>query len=295
MNAYIDHNFLINCLNYKGWKATAIQACGQGGVRFVLSPWSIYEIGNAAPTHMEELLGIAQEFDPSWILERVDLQLREFVVAWNDFWNGTSTQFNPIMTLPEVQASFFRCPLKLAEKYSLRDYASVWHRKQAAKEADVEFRRQESISALNRVIFVEGRLTSAAIREIRKRYVARQFAIARRVGMRLHEIHEYENLILGEARLETFISFFVDFGGMDAMPAHRVEESLTFNQWKTPARLNPNRQLDRLHAVAALPYCDLFVTSDNELAKKTQAVQGGLSFKIAEVISGEEFIDRLKK
>lgn len=79
------------------------------------------------------------------------------------------------------------------------------------------------------------------------------------------------------------------------MPAHRVEESLTFNQWKTNAILNENRLLDRFHAVAALPYCDLFVTSDDELIRKTQAVRNGLRFKIANVISGEEFIELLKK
>lgn len=293
MNAYVDHNFLIYCLNREGWRATAVAACGRGDITLVLSPWSIYEIGNAAPSHMEELLAIAEELNPSWILERVDLQLREFVAAWNAFWNGTATQFNPILTLPEAQASFLRLPVGQIEKYSIRDYAGVWQREEAAMQADVEFKRQESISAFNRT-FLDGRLTPRAIREIRKRYVARQFAICRRVGMPAHEIHQYENWILRERKLEVFISFFIDFGGIDEMPAHRVEESLTFAQWKTKARLNPNRQLDRFHAVAALPYCDLFVTSDHELAKKTQAIRNDLKFKIAEVVSGEDFIERLQ-
>lgn len=294
MNAYVDQNFLINCLNQEGWRETAVAACGLGGVTLVLSPWSIYEIGNAAPLHMEELLAIAEELNPSWILERVDLQLREFVAAWNAFWSGTVTQFNPILTLPEAQASFFRLPVGRVDKLSIRDYAGVWQRKEASKEADVEFKRQESISAFNRAAFLDGGLTQRTVREIRRRFVARQFAISRRVGMPPQEIHQYENWILSEKKLEAFISFFVDFGGMDEMPAHRVEESLTFAQWKTEARLNPNRQLDRFHAVVALPYCDLFVTSDHELAKKTQAIRNELKFRIAEVISGEDFIERLK-
>jgi hypothetical protein len=37
------------------------------------------------------------------------------------------------------------------------------------------------------------------------------------------------------------------------------------------------------------------VTSDRELVKKTQAVRSDLKFKIAEVVSGEEFIVRLEK
>ena len=244
---------------------------------------------------MEELLVIAEELDPSWILERVDLQLREFVVAWNNFWNGTTTQFNPILTLSEVQASFFRLPLAQVQQYSISDYANVWQRKDAASESDVEFQRQEGISAFNRSAFSDGNLSPRAMREIRERYVARQFAISRKVGMPANEIHQYVKWVLSERSLETFISFFVDFGGMDEMLAHRIEESLTFNQWKSEARLNSNRQLDRFHAIAALPYCDIFVTSDRELTKKTQAIRSGLKFNIAEVISGEEFIERLKR
>lgn len=245
--------------------------------------------------HMEELLVIVEEFRPLWILERVDLQLREFVAAWNGFWNGRRSHFDPTGTLAEVHASFFRCPLERVAKYSLRDYAAVWKRPDASNEADIEFRRQAYISAMNRAAYLDGRLTPSAIREIRERYVARQFAVSRRVGLPPHQIHEYENLILSEKKLRTFISFFVEFGGMDDLLAHRVEEALTFNQWKTDAKLNPNRQLDRFHAVTALPYCDLFVTSDAELIKKSQAIKNELRFKIAAVVSGEEFIERFRK
>lgn len=294
MNAYVDQNFLINCINRDGWRAITANACGCGSVKLVVSPWSIYEIGNAPLPHMEELLTIVEEFGPLWILERVDLQLREFVVAWNDFWNGRRSHFNPIRTLAEVNASFFRCPIELVEKYSLRDYATIWKSPNASYEADIEFRRQASISKLNRIAYLGGRLTTNAIREIRERYVARQFAISERVGLPHQQIYEYENLVLSEKSLRTFISFFVEFGGMDDLPAHRVEEALTFNQWKTEAELNPNRQLDRFHAVAALPYCDLFVTSDLELIRKSQAVREELGFKFATVVSGEEFIEQLR-
>jgi hypothetical protein len=294
MNAYIDHNFLINCLNREGWRAIIAEGCCRRGERLVLSPWSIYEIGSAARPHMEELLELVVEFSPSWILERVDLQLQEFVVAWNNFWSGMATQFNPILTLPAVHASFLRCPIERVEKYSIRDYASVWQRGEAASDADIGFRKQESISAWNRAAFGWGRLTPVAVRELRKRYVARQFLISRRPGMPSNEIHQGVNWVLDESGLETFISFFIDFGGMREMLAHRVEESLTFDQWKTSARLSANRQLDRFHAIAALPYCDLFVTSDRELLRRTDAIRGGLDFKIAEVVSGEEFIERIK-
>jgi hypothetical protein len=180
------------------------------------------------------------------------------------------------------------------EGYSLRDYATVWKNPDANRESEIEFRKQESINASNRVSFANGRLTSKVVQEIRERYVARQFVIAKRAGLPHELIYQDENLILNEKRLRTFIWFFVEFGGMDGMLAHRVEESLTFNQWKTNAKLNPNRQLDRFHAIAALPYCDFFVTSDRELIKKSKAIRNDLNFKIATPLSGEEFIEWLR-
>ncbi len=253
MNAYVDNNFLIDCINRDGWKNIAVKACESGKVKLVLSPWSIFEVGNAPQRHMEELVTLIDGLRPWWILERVDLQLREFIVAWNDFWNGKRSQFNPICTLAEVHSSFLRLPLEIVEKYSLRDFAGIWQRPEASGEADIEFRRQSTISSLNRIFYLGGKLTSRAVLEIRKRYVARQFVISRRIGLPHHERYQFENLILGARELETYISFFVEFGGMDEMLAHRVEECLTFNQWKTNAILNPNRQLDRFHAIAALP------------------------------------------
>ena len=85
MNAYVDNNFLIDCIGRDGWRSITANACSNSDVKLILSPWSIYEIGNAS--HIEELLDIVEAFRPLWILERVDLQLREFIVAWNS-WKG---------------------------------------------------------------------------------------------------------------------------------------------------------------------------------------------------------------
>ena len=294
MNAYVDHNFLINCISIDGWRAITADACNSGSVRLIVSPWSIFEIGKSRYLHQDELITIVEEFKPSWILERVDLQLREFVVAWNNFWNGTRIHFDPIHTLAEVHASFFHCPLELVKKYSLRDYATIWRRPEALQEAEIEFRKQACINSSNHISYLNGKLTSRAIQEIRERYIARQFVIARNVGLPNHIVYQHENFILNENKLRSFIWFFVEYGGMEEMLAHRVEESLTFNQWETGAKLNKNRLIDRFPATAALPYCDLFVTSDIELIKKSQAIRDKLRFKIANPVNGEDFIEWLR-
>jgi|GEM_PF-6928307 len=295
MNAYVDQNFLINCINCEGWKATAARASNAGLIRLVLSPWNIYEIGSAPIKKGEEMLAIVDELQPFWILERVDLQLREFVVAWSDFWNGKRSRFDPIRrTFNEVQTSFLRGYSEIIEDYRIRDFAAVWGQKDARQEAEFALRRQTSINASNRLAFEGGKLTDGATRKIRERYIARQFAIAGGIRLPDGEIHRREDLILSNKKLWTPISFFVEFGGMDSMMAHRVEESLVHNQWKTTAELNSNRQIDKFHATVALPYCDLFVTSDAELIRKSNAIRRGLDFEIAEVITGEDFIDRLR-
>jgi hypothetical protein len=60
------------------------------------------------------------------------------------------------------------------------------------------------------------------------------------------------------------IRFFVKLVGMEQMKAVKIESMLGALNWQTNAVLNQNRQIDRQHAVAALPSCDYFVTSDRE-------------------------------
>ena len=52
-------------------------------------------------------------------------------------------------------------------------------------------------------------------------------------------------------------------------------------------------RLNRQHAIVALPFCDLFVTSDKELKRRCDAIRPKLGFAIAEVQTGEEFIQSL--
>jgi hypothetical protein len=57
--------------------------------------------------------------------------------------------------------------------------------------------------------------------------------------------------------------------------------------------LNENRQVDRQHACVALAYCDLFVTNDDELLRRSAEVSTGLNFRAAECLRPEALIQRL--
>ena len=296
MRAYLDNNFVIDCAtNQTQWKTTTLNACQAGLVTLVMSPWTIYEIGKASKDQMNEVIQTVDELEPQWILERVDLQLREFLHSWKEFWNGVRTPFNPIGTLVDVQASLLRVSQKRVESYTLRDYAEIWQRQDAHKDAAAGFQRQANIAAWNRKAYSQGGLTSRTVREIRMRYVARQIVISKGWGLSHERMAKQEERILKSQKLRTYIRFFVEFGGMEDMKAHRVEEALTFHHWGTEAALNANRLIDRFHATSALPYCDIFVTSDKELVKKSNTVRDELNFAIARVLRGEEFIGHLEK
>jgi hypothetical protein len=53
------------------------------------------------------------------------------------------------------------------------------------------------------------------------------------------------------------------------------------------------RLIDRQHAIAALPYCDLLITDDGDLIKRIVRVKTELRFDTASVLRGQAFIDTL--
>jgi hypothetical protein len=71
-----------------------------------------------------------------------------------------------------------------------------------------------------------------------------------------------------------------------------VEWQLTLSFYGTSAQLNPNRFVDRQHAVVALPYCGFFLTDDADLRKRCNEIRQSLWFPCAEVLGEAEFFAR---
>jgi hypothetical protein len=88
------------------------------------------------------------------------------------------------------------------------------------------------------------------------------------------------------------IRFFFEFGGRDPPKAYRVEWELTHQLYRSDAELNRNRFIDRQHAVVALAFCDFLVTDDEDLQKRCAAIQRGLPFSTAAVLSEADFFER---
>jgi hypothetical protein len=290
MFTYADHNFLIDCANNPGWRRTVITALAEGRITIVLSPWSIYEIANTTEERMEELIQIVADFQPAWIPERADIQLLEGMQEWNRFWGLPPREFRPIGSLAQAFGRLHRCDPDKLSRFMVRDYAIQF--RGAAREAYIlpALREQQFISGQNHLSYVDGRLTREVEMQSKLHYVARFLARSQETGPSRDRLDERTKQFLTAQPLATQIWFFVEFGGMQEMKARKVEAMLTARHWESTAILNPNRQVDRQHAVAALAYCNYFVTSDAELIRRCSAIKDQLPFQIAEVRTGAEFI-----
>src|SRR4051794_17659942 len=123
MNIYTDQNFLINCAQRQDWRSAVLNAHHAKRISVVLSPWHFFEYGNAAAhSDADALSDFADELQPTWILERGDLQQQEFIALWNNIWAGASREFNPIRSLAEVGSSLNRVPMQIMARFSFADY-----------------------------------------------------------------------------------------------------------------------------------------------------------------------------
>jgi hypothetical protein len=155
LNVYADHNFLIYCVKEPAWRKAVTEAHHSGQVTMVLSPWHFYEYGNAsAYEDTQDLIEFAEELQPKWILERGDLQQREFFAVWNSIWGGVPLVFNPISTLADVGASLNRVPIDRMSRYSIRDYVKSFSAAGALDDIKTELQSQIYIAKFNRDKYV---------------------------------------------------------------------------------------------------------------------------------------------
>ncbi|MBB5327491.1 hypothetical protein HDF14_001096 [Edaphobacter lichenicola] len=66
MHADVDHNFLLNCMKNAEWRELLIEVHESAAVRIVLSPYHLYEIGNARKyDDTEDLVKFVEQRSPT--------------------------------------------------------------------------------------------------------------------------------------------------------------------------------------------------------------------------------------
>jgi hypothetical protein len=295
MYVYADQNFLIRCRDTSDGKDLIIPAHKSGKATLVLSPMHFYEIGTVRQDLCDSTIQFVDDAQPSWILERFDLLLHEFLSEWTRFWKKKPFNFSPIGDLAHAASAIHRKPRELFAGLTSRDFIEPFRDQTALQEMRDTFKMNLHAHAENSSKYVAGVITSEMLRQVEKRYVATQLARVSEKGPLQKELHERANYLLKSEPSFSEISIFVENGAVDRLKAHKVEVLMTSDRWQGEAVMKENRQIDREHAIVALAYCDVFVTGDSELRKYCEQVKVNSRFTLAKIVSIDEWIETLRK
>jgi hypothetical protein len=295
MLVYADQNFLIRCSDTPDGKNLVIPAHKSGKATLVLSPMHFYEIGTVREDCYERTLQFVEDAEPSWILNRGDLLLQEFLCEWDRFWKLGNPSFEPIGDLAHVASAMHRKPPAAFSSLTPRNFIEPFRDQASLKELRDVFDMNMVANNENRSRFRAGELTPKVLRDVERRFVATQLARVTERGPYLQELHDRANELLASEPSFQRISIFVENGAVNRLKAHNVEHLLTSDRWSGEAKLKENRQIDRDHAVVSLAYCDVFVTGDSELKKYCEKARESSSFPLARVASCDEWIEYLRR
>jgi hypothetical protein len=288
LNVYLDQNVLINCANHRDLHERFLAVKGRG-VRFVLSPWHFYELGSIDTTRGEELVRIVESFDPSWILDRSDLQVAEFMEAWKQFYGFPAPAFVPIGTLTQAASALLHSPERNLAQLDLRDFVRIVKRNGEREIAPV-LDRQRQIATANQASVREGLLTEQLRDRVRIAFGALMLARARETGPDEKQVRRDMEAVLRDPFTRSLLIFFLKMGQFDHLKAWQIEAILTDLHHDGTAVLNRNRLLDRQHAVTSLAYCDGLITDDVELRKLRDRVAAKATFQVGVVQTAAMFL-----
>ncbi len=295
MLVYVDQNFLSTCAITPKWIDVIVEARAAGSVTIVLSITHFYEIAKSKVELREDILALIAQIQPSWALERADLQLREFVNAWDLFWAGEPYEFAAIGTLDQASATLHGVSQHHHPEVTVQEHVKVFTQRQAVIEYEASFDQLQGAANLNRIAHKNGTMGTYSSRTaLDMKFAAVMCARVEKDG-EPEEVYKLSSEILQRQPLATQIEVFVYWGLMKSLRCYQVEGAMTTQLYNTSAILDRNRSIDRQHAVIALAFCDVFVTDDKDLIRRCEAAKLQLPFKTAKVQTGKDFICSLAR
>lgn len=247
--AYADQNFLSSCTDKPEWIKYLEIARAKRVAHIVLSPLHFYEFGNAKEKIRETVLDVVETLEPAWTFSPADQQMIELVSLWREVWVGHGLQATPITSLNQVVAVMHRVSLRQAQNVTLRQVVGAFQGV-AQRQLKGSLSKQEEACAVNQTLFRRNRLTKSLISRIDAEHVAVQLA--------RWEKDEDPSEVLGRAHqmlanqpIATYIDCFLYWQLHRLLRAYEVESHLSEQMWSSPAKLNVNRFVDRMHAVVA--------------------------------------------
>ena len=292
VNIYPDYNFLITCVKTQHWREAVLNAHRSGRITVVMSSWHFYEYGNAdSHPETEEVIRFAEELEPKWILERSELQLREFIAVWESIWGGAPFVFNPICTLAEAGAIQNRVPIERMTRYTIRDHVGAFTNEDALFKIRYTMDDVKNVASLHSRQYIADKAFDKVLPLTEIKHVALQ--LARLTEVIPDKAYRLAEKLMQQQPISTQIQCFVYWQCTELLKAYKAEVAFSLEMCATGAALGVNRQVDRQHAIPALSCCDVFVTDDNELLNRCGQVKPMLKFETARVTKGETFMKSL--
>lgn len=294
MNVYADQNFLIYCAQNQAWWKKVKEANESGSVSLVLSPWHFYEFGRGA-THAnaDELLKLAEEVQPKWIIERADLQLFEFWIVWRQVFESLADAVEPIGTFGEIAAVLSKVDEHHLQGVTMRDYVRTFSEVDAIAEVEKALAEHRNVTQSIRAEYLSRMSDKATQREMELTHLALQLARLELKAKGTDRVWRRAKELLREEPIHTKMEFFISSGLMRELKCHATEVGFAEELLMSGAVLDVNRFVDRQHASVALPYCDRFITDDADLRKRCARIAARLPFPLAEVMTGRDFLRNL--
>jgi hypothetical protein len=276
---YCDHNFVVVAHDEgAAYHAKLRQLVADGKVRFVLSTWHWLEMARDDDRARGlSVAAFADSLSPAWLFERLTVQQWEVEEAFFRFKGDAFQRPSRIGHLADVIADLVKVD---------KHYAGA-HRDSRAFVAHMQTLGEDHpVNASIRANFEKQKWNGEAYRagKIRPEMLQRLDRLL--IGRFLPTVTPNgEQITLADK------DRFLQACKINDFPSTAVEGALSLDGWKTGRVLTDRAFRDSQHIVA-LPYVDLFVTNDGQMANAIRRIVGQFTFRTAEVISKAEFDKR---
>jgi hypothetical protein len=266
-NLYIDHSVVSREQSWPDLK----QVIEEGNLKLTLSLWNLVEIGNAGDLAQRgRRLEFLEQFNPLWIVERVDVQRQEVKrFLWTEHFRTKPEDlsvFVPRLSMVDASHIGWRMRVGLTPREWIEgiDFAQIEANKTLAP------------NALKILQDVGAAQVKKRQHEIFKRWIKPLIPDVGPSGNPLTRVQMEELL---ELCYERRAAFFI------ACKSLAVEDALTTARSADPSR-KPKKSdgIDLMHSIVALAYCDYFIVPDSYVHScAVQAVKALGSLKLAAV------------
>jgi hypothetical protein len=269
--AYCDHNFVITAHDApEQYKTHLRELASSGKVKFVLSPWHWREMARDADHERgESVADFCDSLGPAWLYERRTIQKKEVAAALYKF---ARIQAEAPVLIGDISEIIYDLVGTRAYRNCRSFVEHLWNIG-PNHPMETTFKSAFEANQKNMEDFFAGKFPPQFLTKVEGLYIEGLLPTATPAG-----------IAIDAGTKRAFLSSYK----LTDLPATALESKITHENWTLRRQLNQNNFLDQLH-VMALPYVDLLITNDDKLSRLMKRAVAGMPFRVAEVLTKNEF------